>query len=123
MVQEFREDLKKILGISFASVVFKWSDDFEHFLAERKKRRRVKDPKTLKYYKNLFMKHLEGKELSKQLIDYVVNHPNKWLRNVFCHYIQYLYYRRISPETFGWIMEVVPSRTYKLYARPYPNKP
>jgi len=26
----------------------------------------------------------------------------------------------ISPETFGWIMEVVPSRSYKLDVRPYP---
>ena len=68
----------------------------------------------------MFLKHLEGKELSEQLIDYVVNHENKWLRNVFRHYVQYLYYRRaISPETFGWIMEVVPSRSYRLDVRPY----
>jgi len=51
----------------------------------------------------------------------VVNHPNKWLRNVFRHYIQYLYYlRRIPPETYGWLMEVVPSRSYRLDVRPYP---
>jgi len=32
-----------------------------------------------------------------------------------------LYYRRkISPETFGWIMEAVPSRSYELDVRPYP---
>ena len=119
-IQEFREDLKRMLGISFAGIVLRWSDDFEQFLAERKKRRKVRDPETLKYYKSLFMKYLEGKELSEELIDYVVNHQNKWLRNVFRHYIQYLYYRRrISPETFGWIMEVVPSRSYKLDVRPY----
>lgn len=120
VVQEFREDLKKMLGISFAGIVLHWSDDFERFLAERKKRRKVKDPETLKYYRSLFTKYLEGKELSEELIDYVANHSNKWLRNVFRHYIQYLYYRRrISPETFGWIMEVVPSRSYKLDVRPY----
>ena len=40
---------------------------------------------------------------------------------MFRHYIQYLYYKRvISPETFGWIMEIVPSRSYKLDVRPYP---
>jgi intergrase/recombinase len=66
------------------------------------------------------MRYLEGKELSEQLIDYVINHKNKWLRNVFRHYTQYLYYKRmISPETFGWIMEVVPSRSYKMDVRPY----
>jgi len=61
------------------------------------------------------------RKLSQDLIDYVINYPVKWLRNVFRHYIQYLYYtRRISPETYGWIMEVVPSRSYKIDVRPYP---
>ncbi len=119
-MQEFREDLKKMLGVSFAGIRLQWSEDFERFLAERKKRRKVRDPETLKYYCSIFKRYLEGKELSEELIDYVVNHPNKWLRNVFRHYIQYLYYRRISPETFGWIMEVVPSRSYRLDVRPYP---
>jgi intergrase/recombinase len=121
VVSEFREDLKRMLGISFAGITLKWDEGFEHFLAERKKRRKIRDPETLKYYRSIFKKYLEGRELSEELIDYVVNHPNKWLRNVFRHYIQYLYYRRmISPETFGWIMEVVPSRSYRLDVRPYP---
>jgi len=120
VVKEFRDDLRRMLDISLAGVKLEWSDDFETFLRERKKRRKVKDPETIKYYKGLFMKYLQGKELTEELIDYVVNHPNKWLRNVFRHYIQYLYFRRrISPETFGWIMEVVPSRSYKLDVRPY----
>jgi len=120
VVENFREDLRKMLGVSFAGIRFEWSEDFERFLAERKKRRKIKDAETLNYYKSLFMRYLQGKELSEQLIDYVVNHENKWLRNVFRHYIQYLYYRRkISPEIFGWIMEVVPSRSYKLDVRPY----
>ncbi|ADM28749.1 integrase protein [Ignisphaera aggregans DSM 17230] len=121
VVENFREDLKKMLGISFTGIKLEWCEDFENFLMERKKRRKVKDVETLNYYKSLFMRYLQGKELSEQLIDYVVNHENKWLRNIFRHYIQYLYYKRkISPETFGWIMEVVPSRGYKLDVRPYP---
>jgi intergrase/recombinase len=28
--------------------------------------------------------------------------------------------RKITPETYGWIMEVVPSRSYKVDVRPYP---
>ena len=120
-VENFREDLRKMLGISYAGVKLVWDRGFEEFLVNRKKRRRIKDPETLSYYRNLFKRYLEGKELSEELIDYVVNHENKWLRNVFRHYIQYLYYqRKISPETFGWIMEIVPSRSYKLDVRPYP---
>ncbi|MEM0006140.1 MAG: integrase [Ignisphaera sp.] len=120
VVQEFREDIRKMLGISFAGIKLEWSEDFENFLVERKKRRKVRDPETLKYYRNLFKRYLEGKELSEELIDYIVRHQNKWLRNVFRHYVQYLYHkRRIPPETFGWIMEVVPSRGYRLDVRPY----
>ena len=120
VVTRFKEDVKKALGISFAGIKLHWDEGFEQFLVERKKRRKVRVPETLKYYRSLFKRYLEGKELSEQLIDYVVNHENKWLRNVLRHYIQYLYYRRvISPETFGWIMEVVPSRSYKLDVRPY----
>ncbi|GBF09531.1 integrase protein [Aeropyrum pernix] len=120
VVREFRDDLRKMLGISFAGIRLEWSEDFEYFLAERKKRRKVRDPETIKYYKSLFMRYLQGRELSEQLINYVVNHPNKWVRNVFRHYVQYLYFkRRIFPETFGWLMEVAPSRSYKLDVRPF----
>jgi intergrase/recombinase len=120
-VENFREDLKKMLGIIPSMVKLTWDRGFEEFLSERKKRRKVKDPETLKYYKGLFEKHLEGKVLSEDLVNYVINNPNKWLRNVFRHYIQYLYHiRKISPETYGWMMEVVPSRSYKVDVRPYP---
>jgi intergrase/recombinase len=109
-----------MLGTSLAHVVFKWEPGFEEFLRERKKHRRVASLGTLSYYRNLFKKHLEGKALSEELVDYVVNHENKWLRNVFRHYVQYLYYsRKIPPETYGWLMEVVPSRSYRLDVRPY----
>jgi len=109
-----------MLGLSLVGVKLEWSDEFEVFLAERKKRKKIRDIDTVRYYKSLFTKHLQGRELSEELVEYVVKHPNRWLRNVFRHYIQYLYYkRRISPETFGWLMEVVPSRSYKLDVRPY----
>jgi len=120
-VENFREDLRKMLGLSLAHITLKWDPGFEEFLKERKKRRRVVDPETIAYYRSLFEKHLEGKTLSEELVNYVVNHENKWLRNVFRHYVQYLYYlRKIPPETYGWVMEVVPSRSYRLDVRPYP---
>jgi intergrase/recombinase len=119
-VENFREDFRKMLGTSLAHVVFKWEPGFEEFLRERKKRKKVASLGTLSYYRNLFKKHLEGKALSEELVEYVVNHENKWLRNVFRHYVQYLYYsRKIPPETYGWLMEVVPSRSYRLDVRPY----
>ncbi len=120
VVERFRDDLRKMLGLSFTGIELRWTEDFEQFLRERKKRRKVLTEETIAYYRNLFREHLEGKTLSEELVEYVVNHPNKWLRNVFRHYIQYLFHRRrIPPETYGWLMEVVPSRSYKLDVRPY----
>jgi intergrase/recombinase len=120
-VEHFREDLKKMLGLVPANVKLSWERGFEEFLMEHKKRGKVTSPETLAYYRSLFERYLEGKNLSQKLIDYVINHPNRWVRNVFRHYVRYLYYvRRISPETYGWIMEVVPSRGYKVDVRPYP---
>ena len=89
-VENFRVDLRRMLGLGLAYVVFRLEPGFEEFLGERKKRRKVVDPGTVAYYRNLFKRHLEGKTLSEELVEYVVNHPNKWLRNVFRHYIQYL---------------------------------
>ncbi|MEM1609146.1 MAG: integrase, partial [Ignisphaera sp.] len=53
VVQEFKEDIRKMLGVSFAGIKLEWSEDFENFLVERKKRRKVRDPETIKYYRNL----------------------------------------------------------------------
>lgn len=123
VVKEYKEELRKMLGISLSNVKMEWDKDFETFLSERKRRKKVKTEETLNYYKSLFNKYLRGKELNEKLVDYVTNHESKWLRNVFRHYIQYLYLKRkVSPETFGWIMEAVPSRSYNLSVRPYQIK-
>jgi intergrase/recombinase len=123
-VESFRGDLRKMLGSSMAHIILKWEPGFEEFLRERKKRRKIVSGETMSYYRSLFKRYLEGKALSEELVEYVVNHESKWLRNVFRHYIQYLYFmRRIPPETYGWLMEVVPSRSYRLDVRPYPINP
>jgi hypothetical protein len=53
VVQEFRDDLRKMLGISFAGIRFEWSEDFENFLRERKKHKKVGDLETVKCFRNL----------------------------------------------------------------------
>jgi hypothetical protein len=117
IVANYREELKKILGIVPEKVELRWDGGFEEFLRERKKRRKIATEETLKYYRSLFKKYLEGRELSRELAEEVARHRNKWLRNVFRHYIQYLFFKRvISGETCGWIMEYVPSRSYNLRA-------
>jgi len=95
VVNEYRSELKKLLGLSFEDVEFHWDDEFEYFLTNLKRRRKVSTPETLNYYKSIFEKFLEGRRLSERLVDEVVRHRNKWIRNVFRHYIQYLYYKKI----------------------------
>jgi len=69
---------------------------------ERKKCRKARNLEAIRHYRSIFKKYLEDKELSEGLIDYVINHENKRLRNMFRRYVQYLYYRRrIGPKTFG----------------------
>jgi len=52
-VQEFRDDLRRMLGISLAGIKLKRGGEFEHPLMGRKKRRKVKDLETLKYLSKL----------------------------------------------------------------------
>ena len=114
VVDNFREDVKKAIGLFPTNITMHWDEGFEEFLKKHKKRKKIRRQDTIEYYRKLFKENLEGRELTSELVDYVVNHKNKWLRNVFRHYIRYLYFRRKIPlETFGWIMEVVSSRTYE----------
>ena len=120
VAEHFREDLRKLLSISVYGIRLQWSGDFEAFLRERKKRRKVSTDEMVRKYRSYFNKFLEGRELTEDLVFEVARHPIGWVRNIFRHYVQYLFYRRlIPPEVFGWIMEVVPSRSYRLDVRPY----
>jgi hypothetical protein len=120
VAEHFREDLRKLLSISIYGIRLQWSEDFERFLRERKRRRKVSTDEMVRKYRSYFSRFLEGKELTEDLVFEVARHPIGWVRNIFRHYVQYLFYRRlIPPEVFGWIMEVVPSRSYRLDVRPY----
>jgi intergrase/recombinase len=120
VAEHFREDLRKLMSISIYGIRLQWDEGFEQFLRERKRRRRVSTDEMVRKYRNYFNRFLEGRELTEDLVFEVARHPIGWVRNIFRHYIQYLFYRRlIPPEVFGWIMEVVPSRSYRLDVRPY----
>jgi len=119
-VHNFREDLRRALGISAAGVKLHWDEGFETFLREGKRRRKVRVDRTLSYYRNLFARRLEGRELTTELVEEVAADKNGWLRNVFRHYVGYLHRRRaVSPEFLGWVLEAVPARTYHMDVRPY----
>jgi len=80
----------------------------------------VRTDEMIRYYRNLFARRLEGRELTTELVEEVAADRNGWLRNVLRHHAQYLYRRRLlGPELFGWIMEAVPARSYHVDVRPY----
>ncbi|MEM1826940.1 MAG: hypothetical protein QXO91_03535 [Desulfurococcaceae archaeon] len=80
VVQRYREDVRKLLGVSLPGIRLEWTNDFEEFLREHKKRKKVKDPETLKYYRSLFKRYIEGRELDEELVEYVIKHENKWFK-------------------------------------------
>jgi hypothetical protein len=76
-VEHFKEDLRKMLGLMPTTIKLAWDQGFEEFLRERKKRMKIRSEGTMRYYRNLFKKHLEGRTLNQELIDYVISHPVK----------------------------------------------
>ncbi|MCD6300615.1 MAG: hypothetical protein J7L82_00920 [Staphylothermus sp.] len=104
-------------------VVLEWTNDFEQFLRSIKRGRKVGTEETLRRYRNLFKKYLEGKELTEELVNYVAKHRNDWLRIVFRHYARYLYYRRKIPSNlYELIISTVLGRVSRLGIRYYDIK-
>ncbi len=120
-VQEnLREELNKMRDIYLTGIRLKWSDDFESFLRERKKGRKITTDEMIKKYRSYFKKYIEGKRLSYELVEQIAKHKIGWVRNIFRHYIRYLRCKgKISADTRDWILEIVPGRAFKTGVRPY----
>ncbi len=104
-----RNELLQLMPAKLPAIELKWTSEFEDYLRKEKK---IQDEDTIKYYRNLFKKHLEGRELNERLVRRLRNAP-PWLRVVFRHYVRYLFfYRRIDEDTFAWLLVFVPGRSY-----------
>ncbi len=110
--KHLRDDLLKLSPARLPAVILHWDRDFEKYLTEDKKNP-VRGKETLDYYRSVFERYLEGKELSEKLIREIRNSKLGWLRVVFRHYITYLFIAgKIPEETYAWIILYVPSRKY-----------
>ncbi len=104
-----RNELIQLMPAKLPAIELKWTSEFEEYLRNEKK---IQNEDTIKYYRNLFKKHLEGRELNEKLVRKLRNAP-PWLRVVFRHYVRYLFlYRRIDEDTFAWLLVFVPGRSY-----------
>jgi intergrase/recombinase len=107
----FREDLKRLVSSELEFVELKWTRDFEEYLRNPPRGKPIRREDTIKYYRSIFKKHLEGRKLSRKLVEEVAEHGNHWLRNVFRHYAWYLYHRGLIEYTsLNWILVRVPGR-------------
>ena len=111
ITQHYREDLRQLLETELEMNRLQWTRGFEEYLKTMKKGRRIIRDDTLSYYRNLFKRYLEGRKLTRELVEEVAESGNQWLRVVFRHYSWYLYTRgEISHQTLFWILTRVPGR-------------
>ena len=104
-----RNELIQLMPAKLPAVELEWTKEFEDYLRKEKK---IQGEDTIKYYRNLFKKYLEGKELNEKLVRELRSAP-PWLRVVFRHYVKYLFfYRKIDEDTFAWLLVFVPGRSY-----------
>lgn len=73
VVDNFREDVKKAIGLFPVSIVLHWDEGFEDFLKNYKKRKKIKREDTIEYYKKLFTENLKSKQLTPELVDSIIN--------------------------------------------------
>jgi len=121
VAKNFKEELRKALGIVAISIDLKWSKDFENWLTDKKSR--PISMRTLRDYKNLFKTCLEDRELNDQLIRELEKpkilcrdrkeHSTGWLRQVLRHYITFLYTEaKLDWDTYTRLLMVVRGRKY-----------
>ncbi len=120
VARKYKEELMELLNIELPRVELKWDEGFEHWLTERKSK--PLSPKTLRDYRNLWFRCLEGKVLNRQLIRQLNSkqmrcadgyHPTNWARQIFRHYIRYLYaHGRLDWDTYSRLLLIVPGRRY-----------
>lgn len=65
-----------------------WTHGFEEYLKTMKKGRRIIRDDTLSYYRNLFKRRLEGRKLTRRLVEEVAESEKLWL-----------YYEALNPIT------------------------
>ena len=121
ILKYYKTEIIEKLSETLPKIQLRWSVGFEKWLTERKSK--PISQRTLKDYKNYWYNCLEGKVLgwhltkqlnAKQMLcadgEY---HPTAWPRQVFRHYVNYLYsIGRLDWDTYTRLLLAVPGRRY-----------
>jgi len=121
LLKYYKQELMERLAETLPKIELRWTPSFEAWLTEKKSR--PISQRTLNDYKNYWFLCLEGKVLGWRLIKQLSSnrmlckdgeyHPVGWLRQVFRHYIRYLYAEgRLDWDTYTRLLLTVPGRRY-----------
>ncbi len=121
LLKYYKQQLMERLSRALPKLMLKWTGGFEDWLTARKQR--PISERTLKDYRNLWYRCLEGKTLGWHLLKQLGGkemqcrdgqyHPTGWARQIFRHYIRYLYsIGRLDWDAYTRLLLVVPGRKY-----------
>ncbi len=121
LLKYYKQQLIERLSETLPKLTLKWSEDFEKWLTEKKSK--PISERTLRDYRNLWFRCLEGRVLGWHLLKQLSGkemlcsdneyHPTGWARQIFRHYIRYLYsIGKLDWDTHTRLLLVVPGRRY-----------
>ena len=96
LLKYYKRELTEKLGETLPRIELKWTEDFERWLMEKKSK--PISEQTLRDYRNLWRRCLEGKVLGWHLLKQLEAkqmkcrddqyHPTGWARQIFRHYVK-----------------------------------
>ena len=127
-MERYKNELQELFIQTLPRIELYWSQDFKKWLIEKKSKPITQ--RTLKDYRSIFLDCLEGKVLGWHLLKQLEakkmkcrekEHSTSWLRQVFRHYIRYLYaIGKLDWDTYSRLILTIPGRRYgrKLAQKP-----
>ena len=125
----YKHELTERLSEALPKIELKWTEEFEQWLTEKKSK--PLSERTLRDYKSIWNLCLEGKVLGWHLLKQLEGsemmcrdgeyHPTPWARQIFRHYIRYLYAAgKLDWDTYTRLLSDIPGRRYgrKLSQKP-----
>ena len=129
LLKYYKKEITEKLAETLPKIQLRWTPEFESWLTEKKSKPLTQ--RTLRDYRNYWRLCLEGKTLGWHLIKQLSGnrmlcydgeyHTTGWLRQVFRHYIRFLYAQgKLDWDSYSRLMLVIPGRRYgrKLAQKP-----
>jgi intergrase/recombinase/DNA-binding XRE family transcriptional regulator len=121
MLKYYKREIMERLSETLPKIELRWSPEFERWLTERKSK--PISERTLRDYRNIWDLCLEGKMLGWHLLKQLEGsrmlcrdgeyHSTGWARQVFRHYIRYLYVQgKLDWDTYTRLLLLIPGRRY-----------